>query len=157
MTPPIGPADIPTYRVSLVREGLIAVPRPQVRGPADVAELVRSYLADADREHLVAILLDTKHRVVGISTISVGTLDGAPAHPREVFKVAIVGNAAAIILAHNHPSGDPWPSPEDMAVTRRMKRAGDLLGIPLLDHIIVGEQSSASLRAEGLLDGGRSQ
>ncbi|MHB1870809.1 MAG: JAB domain-containing protein [Steroidobacteraceae bacterium] len=146
--------EVPVYRVALVRERTLPATRAQVRCPQDIADVVADYLADADREHLVAVLLDTKNRVIGIETVAVGTLDGAPAHPREVFKSAILANAAALALAHNHPSGDPTPSPEDRAVTRRMAQAGKVLGIPLHDHIVVdpGSGRFVSMRAEGMIE-----
>ncbi|MDE3074994.1 MAG: JAB domain-containing protein [Chloroflexota bacterium] len=105
--------------------------------PGKVAAVVRDYLADVDREHFVVLLLDAKSRIIGINTVAVGTLDGAPVHPREVFKAAVLANAACVIVAHNHPSGDPTPSPQDRAVTRLLQRAGDAMRIPVLDHVIV--------------------
>lgn len=145
--------EVPMYRVQLVREGAVPVPDTQVKNPQNLADLLTAYLAGADREHLVAVFVNTKHRVIGIETIAIGTLDGAPAHPREVFKGAIVAGAAAIFLAHNHPSGDTTPSPEDRAVTRRMDQAGKLLGIPLLDHVVIDPETGrcTSMRAEGML------
>ncbi|HVB10583.1 MAG TPA: DNA repair protein RadC [Bacillota bacterium] len=126
--------------------------RPQLKTPADVVAAAADLLHDADRERLVVLSADTKHRLLGCDVVSIGTLDGSPAHPREVFKSAIRRNAAAIALVHNHPSGDPTPSPEDRAVTRRMHQAGKLLGIPLLDHVVVGDTRYVSLRAEGMID-----
>jgi DNA repair protein RadC len=126
--------------------------RPLLKCPADVVAAASDLLRGADRERLVVLSADTKHRLLGCDVVSIGTLDGSPAHPREVFKPAIRRSAAAIALIHNHPSGDPTPSPEDRAVTRRMHQAGKLLGIPLLDHVVVGDTRYVSLRAEGMID-----
>lgn len=125
--------------------------RPSVSSPQEAAELVMEDLRYLDRETFQAILLDTKHRVLGVQLVSVGHLNGAPAHPRELFKDAIRRSAAALVLVHNHPSGDPQPSPEDIALTRRLTKAGELLGIKVLDHIIVGEGCYVSLREQGLM------
>lgn len=105
----------------------------------DVADyLIRQGYADRDREAFIVLLLDVKHRVIAEEVVTIGILDGSLVHPREVFKAAIVANAAAIIIAHNHPSGDPAPSGQDREVTRRLRKAGEILGIPVVDHVIVG-------------------
>jgi len=131
---------IPVYRVTLVREGSLSQQhRPQIRDSVDAAQVVAAYLADADREHLVVLLLNAKNRLIGINTVSVGCLTTSLAHPREIFKPAIVANAAAVIVGHNHPSGDPAPSAEDTRLSKRLQAAGELLGIRVLDHIITGE------------------
>jgi DNA repair protein RadC len=98
-------------------------------------------LGNPDREFFVALLLDGKNRITGIHTVSQGSLNQSIVHPRETFKAAILANAAAVILAHNHPSGDLTPSSEDLAITRRLKEAGDILGVKVLDHIIVDTDS----------------
>lgn len=97
------------------------------------------YMASADREWFVVMMLDAKCRAIGITTVSIGTLFAAMVRPAEVFKPAILANASTIIIAHNHPSGDTTPSPEDEAVTRELVRAGKLLDIQIQDHIITGE------------------
>lgn len=126
--------------------------RPSIRSPRDIAGLVTPYLSECDREQMVALLLDTKNGVIGMNVISVGDLTSAIVHPREVFKAAILANAACIILAHNHPSGDPTPSPEDIAVTNRLCQGGELLGIKVLDHVIVGDaERFLSLKEKGYL------
>ncbi|MDP3767812.1 MAG: DNA repair protein RadC [Dehalococcoidia bacterium] len=112
----------------------------------------RRFLAGRKKEHFILILLDSRHRILRTAEISIGTLDMSVVHPRETFKEAIAGSAAAIILAHNHPSGDPAPSREDLELTRRLTEAGRLLGIPVLDHIIVGGSGFLSLRAAGFLE-----
>ena len=115
----------------------------------DVAEILRRYLQHEDREHFVTLMLDAKNRVIGLHTVSIGTLSAALVSPREVFKAAILANAASIILAHNHPSGDTTPSPEDIKVTDTLKQAGQILGIDVLDHVIVGENGAfRSLRRD---------
>jgi DNA repair protein RadC len=141
-----------TYTVSRIRRREQRQPPPRIEGPADLYQLLKPLLAFEDREHFYAVLLSTKNHVLGIELVSVGSLSASIVHPREVFKRAIVASAAAIIVAHNHPSGDVTPSPEDAEFTRRLARAGELLGIRLLDHIVVGESSYASLRELGHLD-----
>jgi DNA repair protein RadC len=126
---------IPVYKLKLVREGR-AKTMP-VTGPAELAFHLKE-IATADREHMVVIFLDTKNRPIGRQVVSIGTLNATLVHPREVFKAALItGGTNAVILAHNHPSGDLSPSREDDEVTRKIARAGALLCIPLLDHIIL--------------------
>ena len=96
-------------------------------------------------------MLDGKNRIVSCNTVSVGSINQSIVHPREVFKSAILANSTAVLLAHNHPTGDPVPSPEDIQITRRLKEAGDVLGIKVLDHIIVGEDCYLSFVERGLL------
>lgn len=122
-----------------------------VRGPEDVFRHFHARLRDAEQEHFCVLLLDGRHRVVGGEVVSVGTLTASLVHPREVFRPALQVGAAALILVHNHPSGDPAPSPEDRSVTRRLVEVGELLGIPVLDHVIVAERGFHSLRDEGPL------
>ena len=116
-----------------------------------MAELFRAYIGDADREHLVAVFLDTQNRCVGVHTVSIGDIENAIVHPREVFKVAILVNAASVVLAHNHPSGDFSPSREDIESSKMLAKAGELLGIPVMDHVVVGQPGYASLLERGLL------
>jgi DNA repair protein RadC len=104
-----------------------------------------------DREHLKVILLNIRNQVLDVVTVSVGTLSASLAHPRECFKEAIRQSAAAVIFVHNHPSGDPTPSPEDIALTRQLVDAGRLLGIEVLDHLVIGDGTFVSLRERGLL------
>jgi DNA repair protein RadC len=96
-----------------------------------------------DREHFVVVLLDCKNRVIGLNTVSVGSLTGSLAHPREIFKPAIVHNAAALLCGHNHPSGAVSPSAEDRRLTGRLVNAGALLGIPVVDHVVIGDGTTA--------------
>ena len=143
---------VPVFAVKLVRADYIPLKeRTKIRSPRDIKNLVGSLLESSDREQIVAVLVDTKNGVIGVHVVSVGDLSSTLVHPREVFKAAILANAASLILAHNHPSGDPAPSPEDIAVTKRIAEAGELLGIELLDHVVIGDAGRfASLKEKGL-------
>lgn len=142
----------PVWRLQLVRDpNSPASSRAQVVCQDDAARLLRPGLEVLDREHFVVMLLDTKHRVIGFNTVAIGTIDSALISPRETFKPALLSNASAIIVAHNHPSGDPTPSPEDIAVTRNIVEAGKILGVEVLDHLIIGEERFVSLKERGLM------
>jgi DNA repair protein RadC len=138
----------PRVRVKLVREG---PPGRALNSPREVFELVRGDLEDADREHFLVVHLSTKNTVNGVETVSIGTLDGSMVHPREVFKGAILNSAASVILVHNHPSGNPEPSPDDLNLTKRLKEAGNILGIEVLDHIVVGKGRYLSFKDRCLI------
>ena len=125
--------------------------RPSIKGPEDAAVMVMEEMRHLDREHFCALLLNTKHQVLARETISVGTLNSSVVHPRELFKAAIKKSAAAVILVHNHPSGDPSPSREDREITRRLQDAGSIIGIEVLDHIIIGDNKFCSFKEKGLL------
>lgn len=132
--------------LELGRRALEPAPRRQViRSAADAAALCRS-MRTLDREHFRVILLNTRHEVLDIVDVSVGGLASAPVHPREVFKEAIRRSAAAVIVIHNHPSGHPEPSRDDLLITEQLHAAGRLVGIEVLDHLIIGESTYASLR-----------
>lgn len=131
-------------RVGAVR----STQRPQIASPADVVRLVAPHLRGERKEHALVVWLNGRHQVVGWEDVSVGSLTEALVHPREVFREAIRRGAAAIVLLHNHPSGDPSPSEEDRALTRRLASVGELVGIPLVDHIIVADGEYYSLRDE---------
>jgi DNA repair protein RadC len=124
--------------------------RPQIKSPADVAALLMVEMGHLDQEHLRAVLLDTKNRVQEIVTIYVGSVNSAQVRVGEVFRDAVRRNSAALIVAHNHPSGDPTPSPEDIMVTRQIVQAGKLLDVEVLDHLIVGGGRFVSMRERGL-------
>lgn len=125
------------------------VSRPEpFRCAAEVFERYRYRFASSPVEVFLAVLVDVKHRPVREERVSIGVLDGSLVHPREVFAAAVRERAAAVILLHNHPSGDPEPSPEDREVTRRLRDAGGILGIPVLDHVIVGDGAYFSFREE---------
>jgi DNA repair protein RadC len=123
-------------------------PGTRLRDSRDVARVVRETVRGSRRENFFALLLDARHRIVSMRLISTGSLESAPVHPREVFSPAVREGAAAVVVAHNHPSGDPTPSAEDRAVTERLRGAGELLGIALLDHVVVGDQRCFSFAAE---------
>ena len=125
--------------------------RPALTSPEHAAEVLVPQVAGADRERCVAALLDTKHRLLEVAVVSIGSLDHTFMAPREVFRDGLLANAAALVLAHNHPSGDPEPSRDDEAVTRRLVRAGELIGIELLDHLVVGGQRWVSLARRGVV------
>lgn len=134
-------------RVSLVRES--AEQPYAVRHAGDVVGLLRAFLRDDPRERFAVVYLDTRHRPIAVHEAHVGTCDSSPVHPREVFGPAVSLSATAIVVAHNHPSGDPTPSAEDRAVTARLRDAGELLGIAVLDHVVVGESRYYSFATEG--------
>lgn len=127
------------------------VDRPTIRSPEDAADLVMKEMRFLDREHFKALLLNTKNQLIARETISIGTLNASTIHPRELFKSAIRRSSAAVILVHNHPSGDPTPSKEDIDVTRRLQETGGIIGIEVLDHIIIGDKRFVSLKEKGLL------
>ena len=132
----------------VVRGELLA--RRQVKSPTDIADLLLLEMSHLDQEHLRTVLLDTKSRVQAISTVYIGSLNASMVRVGEVFKEALRRNSAAIIVSHNHPSGDPSPSPEDVLVTREIVAAGKLLDVDVLDHIVVGHGVWCSLRERGL-------
>jgi DNA repair protein RadC len=127
--------------------------RPTVRTPADVAALVGPDMRYLDREHFRVVLLNTRHDVLAVEEVAVGGLNSAVIHPREVFKPAIRWSAAAVILVHNHPSGDPEPSADDLRITARLAEAGRVVGIEVLDHVVVGDGRYVSLRERRALAG----
>jgi len=126
--------------------------RLQIRTAIDAAQVLVPQYGASPVEQFGVLLLDTRHRVLRTTVISVGTVDASIVHPREVFRAAAAAGAAALILFHNHPSGDPAPSDEDVTLTRRLLKAGELMGITVLDHIIVAETRFHSLREQGDLN-----
>ena len=145
------PASVPIYRVVLVKEGRIPTYESRIRSSANAYSVLQEYLADRDRECFCILMLDQKNQVIGIHTVSVGSLTASVVHPRETFKAAILANAAAIICGHQHLSGDPQPSREDRAITQRLVESGKLLGVNVLDHVIVGDGRYFSFADENLL------
>ncbi|WP_438444327.1 RadC family protein [Gorillibacterium sp. sgz5001074] len=125
--------------------------RPVIRSPHDAADLLMEELRYLNKEHFVCLFLNTKNHVIGRETISVGSLSATVVHPREVFRSAIQRSSASIICAHNHPSGDPTPSPEDVELTARLAEAGEIIGIEVLDHLIIGDRKFVSLKEKGLM------
>ncbi len=133
---------LPVYRVALVRDGSLSHhERPLLTAPTVAARILSTYFSAVDREHFVVLMLNAKNRLLGLNTVSVGSLTSAVVGPAEVFKPAILANAAAILLSHNHLSTDPTPSAEDRAITNRLVQVGDLLNIRVLDHIIIGDET----------------
>ncbi|WNC15443.1 DNA repair protein RadC [Brevibacillus brevis] len=122
--------------------------RISIRLPRDVAELMMPEMRYLTQEHFICLFLNTKNRVIGKQTIFIGSLDASVVHPREVFKEAIKRSAANVICLHNHPSGDPTPSREDIKVTKNLMEAGEVVGIPLLDHVIIGDDGYISLKEQ---------
>ena len=127
----------------------------RIRSSEDVAKIFMEELRGEKRECFVAIFLNSKLEMESMETISIGNLDSAPVHPREVFRPAVRRGAAAIIVAHNHPSGDPTPSQQDIEVTERIRLASEVIGIKLLDHTIIGDGRFTSMKAEGYLGGAK--
>ena len=121
-----------------------------VKTPEEVISLVKVKLKEKKKEHFQVLLLDTRSKLIKISEISVGSLDASIVHPREVFKEAISASAASVIFVHNHPSGDPSPSEDDIKLTERLCQAGEVIGIDVLDHIIIGDNEYISMKREGL-------
>ena len=146
--------DVPAKRVNvvslkMVKERSVLYKNRVIRSPEDVYELFKQFLGDVDREQFVVACLDTKNQPTTLNVCHVGSLNSSIVHPREVMKPAILSNAAGILIGHNHPSGNPEPSQEDINVTKRLKEAGEVMGIDLLDHIIIGDDSFVSLREKG--------
>ena len=125
--------------------------RSVVTCPEDAADYAAPRLRYENREHMCAMLLNVKNHIIAWETISIGSLDASVVHPREVFKPAIIKGAASIILVHNHPSGDPTPSKEDLEVTARMVQVGKIMNISVLDHIIIGGDSFVSMKEKGAI------
>lgn len=139
---------IPIWRVELVREGS----HPYLGNPVSAAKVLHELLPPTlDREHFGVLMLNTRNEPIGWHIVSIGCLNGTNVHPREVFKAALLASAAAMIAAHNHPSGDPSPSREDIDLTRRLVEVGKLIGISVIDHIIVGAGRHYSFQEGGLL------
>jgi DNA repair protein RadC len=151
--PGIGPARAAALAAAF-ELGRRAAERPErvasIRGPEDVLAEVRD-LVRARREHFVVLLLNARHELQVRETVSIGSLNASIVHPREVFLPAILHSAASVVLVHNHPSGDPEPSDEDLSITRRLVEVGDLVGIGVLDHVIVAARGTVSFRSRRLL------
>jgi DNA repair protein RadC len=144
--------ETPVYKVMLVQDSIHPVANKYIRTPEDAAKIVNDYLQGVDREHFVGLYLNSANALIAIHTVSVGTLNSSLVHPREVFKLALMVNAASIIVSHNHPSGNAEPSQEDLSVTRQLVEAGKILGIPVHDHIITtGRTTYTSLAERGLI------
>jgi DNA repair protein RadC len=144
------------FSVRLVKEkaGIYNIEGKSIRSPEDAYDIINEllYLSEQTKEHFVILTLSTKNTILGVHTIHIGSINASIVHPREVFQPALLNNSASIVAFHNHPSGDPSPSREDVEVTKRLVEASKILGIDLLDHIVVGSQGRfVSLKEKGYL------
>ena len=137
--------------IKMVKEASFLYQTRTISSPNDAYEMIREQLKDLDREQFIIACLNTKNEPTNITVVSVGSLNKAIVHPREVFKTAILSNAASIMAFHNHPSGETTPSQQDIQLTNRLYEAGELLGIKLLDHLIIGDGTFTSLKEKGYL------
>ncbi|KZD32808.1 DNA repair protein RadC [Bacillus cereus] len=137
--------------VKLVREASLLYKERKITSPDSAYELLKGILGEVDREYFVVACLDTKNQPTSINICHIGSLNSSLVHPREVYKTAVLSNAASIIVAHNHPSQNPDPSHEDLEVTKRLMKAGSVLGIELLDHLIICEDRYISLKEKGYM------
>lgn len=151
----IGPAKAVQIKAGIELGQRLAVMRqPEtaiIRSPRDAADMVMEQLRYLQKEHFVCLFLNTKNHIIAQETLSMGSLNASIVHPREVFRAAIKCSSASIVCIHNHPSGDPTPSPEDILITNRLCKAGELVGIDVLDHIIIGDGEFVSLKEQGLM------
>ena len=138
--------------LKMIKESSILYADRMISTPREAIEIAKVILEDCDREKLVVCCLNTKNEPTSISTVSIGSLNSLIVHPREVFKTAIMSNSASIILFHNHPSRNTQPSKEDISITERIKEAGKIIGIEMIDHIIIGDNKKyTSLKEEGVV------
>jgi len=138
------------YRVSVVREHTNRYPK--IESSINVREIAQQFLEDAATERMLVFFVDAKNRLTGFTETSVGSLNVSIVHPRDTFRAAVIQGASAIILAHNHPSGDTTPSREDREATKRMVQAGNILGIRVLDHVIIGDNDHYSFADACMMD-----
>jgi DNA repair protein RadC len=139
-----------TFQLAVRLNALQPEDRPNVRSPADVSNLLGAEMTLLDQEHLRVMLINTRNQLLGITEVYIGNVGTALVRPAEVFREAIRQNAPSLIVVHNHPSGDPSPSPDDVALTKTLVQAGDLLQIEVLDHVVIGDRRFASLKQLGL-------
>ena len=137
--------------IKMIKESSFLYQTRTISSPKDAYEMIKEQLEGLDREQFIIACLNTKNEPTNISVVAVGTLNKAIVHPREVFKEAIKRSAASVICAHNHPSGDPTPSEQDIGLTHRLYEAGELIGIKVLDHLIIGDDQFVSLKEKGYL------
>lgn len=151
----IGPAKAVQIKAGVElgqRLAITRMPEAQIiRSPKDAANLLMEQLRYLQKEHFVCLFLNTKNHIIAQETLSIGSLNASIVHPREVFRAAIKCSSASVICAHNHPSGDPTPSPEDIRMTERLCHAGEIVGIDVLDHIVIGDGEFVSLKEQGLM------
>lgn len=141
------------YTLKMIKENSVLYEVPIIKTPVEIYQVAKQLLAlhEKPEEHFCILCLNTKNKIVGVHTISIGSLNASIVHPREVFKAALLNNASGIVCLHNHPSGDPEPSREDIEITRRLVEAGKIIGIEVIDHIIVGDQKYLSMKEKGLM------
>jgi len=125
--------------------------RPRITGPEDVASLLRSQVGDLKQENFFVGLLNAKNELLRFVHVTQGTLTASLIHPRETFRAAIAEGSHSVVLVHNHPTGDPEPSPEDVNITKKIAEAGELLGIKVLDHVVIGDNSFTSMKDRGII------
>ncbi|SDF25870.1 DNA replication and repair protein RadC [Fontibacillus panacisegetis] len=151
----IGPAKAVQIKAGIELGQRLTVSRqpeaPIIRSPRDAADIVMEQLRYLQKEHFVCLFLNTKNHIIAQETLSIGSLNASIVHPREVFRAAIKCCSASIVCAHNHPSGDPTPSSEDILITNRLCEAGEIVGIDVLDHIVIGDGEFVSLKEQGLM------
>jgi DNA repair protein RadC len=141
------------YTLKMVKENSTLYEIPVIKSPTEVYQAAKQLLTlhEEPEEHFCILCLNTKNKIVGVHTISIGSLNATIVHPREVFKAAMLNNANGIICLHNHPSGDPKPSREDIETTKRLVEAGEIIGIKVLDHVIIGDGRYISLKEQGTI------
>ncbi|MNN28022.1 hypothetical protein D3C81_1415790 [compost metagenome] len=151
----IGPAKAVQIKAGIeLGQRLTVLRQPEaqiIRSPRDAADIVMEQLRYLQKEHFVCLFLNTKNHIIAQETLSIGSLNASIVHPREVFRAAIKCCSASIVCAHNHPSGDPTPSSEDILITNRLCKAGEIVGIDVLDHIVIGDGEFVSLKEQGLM------
>lgn len=141
---------IDLVKLKVVRESVLEYD-VRVDRPETAAELIQKMIGDSDRENLVLVCLDMKNKPTSVQVISTGSLNASIVHPREVFKSVLLSNAACFIIGHNHPSGDLTPSPEDIDITERLIQVGEVIGVPMIDHVIVSDNDFLSMRKSGVV------
>lgn len=143
---------LPVQTIKLVTEKVCEAPAQYVTRPDDMAATFKAFIGDYDREHLAVALLNARNKIIGLHIVSIGTTTCAQFAVAEVFKAALLANAACIMLGHNHPSGDPTPSRQDINATKNIVTCGDILGIPVVDHVVVTASGPyCSMRERGLM------
>lgn len=138
-------------KLKLIRERSKSYKPVHIHTPQEVYDFLKNTLVSSDKERVISILLDNRNKIIGVDEVSIGTLNSSIVHPREIFKSAILSNATSFILAHNHPSGDPDPSREDLELTKTIQKASEFFGIDLLDHIVIGNGNFISFKDRGYL------
>ena len=138
--------------VTAIKIESLAMQQRQIRGPSDAFDYFENKMGSLDHEEVHLLMLDTRHKIIHCNAISKGGLAGAGVLPRDLIREALKYNAAAVMIAHNHPSGDPKPSPDDVSTTKQLSKAFDLVGIEFVDYIVVGKGHSVSLKESGLME-----